>query len=153
MQCDFLIELFDKLHANGINCALDTAAIKPSEKVKEVIKRTDTVLCDIKFPTNELYRKYIDQSLDNVMEFLSVCDEYGKDVIIRHVVVPGLTDGEESIKAIGCLAKSIKNLKKTELLPFRKLCLEKYDKLGIEFPLKDTPECDADTVKRLYGLL
>lgn len=153
MQCDFLIELFDKLHAEGINCALDTAAVKPTEKVREVLKRTDTVLCDIKFPTNELYRKYIGQSLDNVTEFLSVCDEYGVDVIVRHVVVPGLTDSEQSIKEIGRLAKGVKSLKKIELLPFKKLCEEKYEKLGIEFPLKDTPECDPDTVKKLYSML
>lgn len=153
MQCDFLIELFDRLHSEGINCALDTAGVKPDEKVREVIKRVDTVLCDIKFPTDSQYREYIGQSLDNVIEFLSVCNEYEKDVIVRHVVVPGLTDSEESVMEIKRLAGSIKRLKKIELLPFKKLCLEKYRRLGIPFPLEDTPECNTETVNRLYRSL
>ena len=153
MQCDFLIDLFDRLHSEGINTAIDTAAIKPNEKVREVLKRTDTVLCDIKFPTNELYEKYIGQSLDTVKEFLCVCNELERDVIIRHVVVPGLTDGEESVNEIIRLAHNVKHLKKIELLPFKKLCVEKYDRLGLPFPLADTPECSAETIDRLRQLV
>ena len=64
-----------------------------------------------------------------------------------------MTDSEDSIKQIASLAKNAKNLSKTELLPFRKLCEQKYKELGLEFPLADTPECDADTIKQLYSLI
>ena len=153
LQAEFLCELFEKLHAVGINTAIDTAGIKPNETVKRLLKSTDTVLCDIKFPTDEQYREMIGIGLDSVKEFLQLCDECGCDVIVRHVVVPGLTDGEESVKSVASIAGTVKNLKKIELLPFRKLCAAKYEKLGIPFPLSDTPECDPETVKRLYSVI
>ena len=153
LQAEFLCELFEKLHAVGINIALDTAGIKPNETVKRLLKSTDTVLCDVKFPTDAQYREMIGISIDTVKEFLRLCDECGCDVIVRHVVVPGITDGAESVKAVAKIAKNVKNLKKIELLPFKKLCIEKYDKLGMPFPLANTPECDAQTIKRLYSAI
>mgnify|MGYP006974380497 CR=1 FL=1 len=36
-----------------------------------------------------------------------------------------------------------------ELLPFRKLCTEKYEKLGIPFPLASTPECSEEVIREL----
>ena len=150
LQAEFLIELFEKLHENGIGTALDTAAVKPDAAVKKLLTLTDHVLCDVKFPREEQYVGMVGQSLENVKEFLRLCDECGCNVTVRHVVVPGITDTEESVKAVADIAKQVKNLKKIELLPFKKLCLEKYQRLGIPFPLENTPECDPDTLKKLY---
>ena len=113
---------------------------------------TDTVLCDIKFPTECDYLKRVGGSLENTLEFLRLCNKMGVSVIIRHVVVPGMTDTEESILAIKKLLSDIK-YEKIELLPFRKLCTQKYKALGIEFPLKDTPECSKETLNKLKALL
>lgn len=153
MQAEFVAELFEELHKNGITTAVDTAGVRVTDAVRRVLKSTDTVLCDIKFPSDELYRKHIGTGIDTVLDFIEECNKTDADVVIRHVVVPGMTDSEDSIKQIASLAKNAKNLSKTELLPFRKLCEQKYKELGLEFPLADTPECDADTIKKLYGLI
>lgn len=153
MQAEFAAQLFEALHKEGINTALDTAGVKPTEQVKNVLRHTDTVLCDIKFPTDEQYREYIGTSLHTTLEFIDACNETDADVIIRHVVVPGLTDSNESVKAVAALAKHAKNLNKIELLPFHKMCMEKYERLSIEFPLKNTPECDSQTIERLKQLI
>ena len=86
-------------------------------------------------------------------EFIAECNKTETDVVIRHVVVPGMTDSEENIKGIVSLAKSAKKLTKIELLPFKKLCVQKYNELGLEFPLEDTPECDSSTIERLKKLI
>jgi pyruvate formate lyase activating enzyme len=153
LQAEFVAELFEKMHKAGINTALDTAGIKVNDTVRRVLKSTDTVLCDIKFPTNEQYEKYVGHSLDTVKEFLEECDKADCDVIVRHVVVPDMTDSEESLKEVVRIAKNVKNLKKIELLPFKKLCTEKYKKLGLPFPLEDTPECPPETIEKLKELL
>ncbi len=153
VQAEFAAALFEALHKNGINTALDTAGAKPTEQIKKVLQHTDTVLCDIKFPTDEQYKKYIGTSLETTLEFIDACNETDADVIIRHVVVPDLTDSADSVKAISALAKRAKRLVKTELLPFHKMCEEKYEKLGIEFPLRSTPECSTDTIEKLKQYL
>lgn len=153
LQAEFVAKLFEELHKVGISTALDTAGFAVNESVKKVLEHTDTVLCDIKFPTDEEYKKHIGTTLEATLKFIDECNNYNTDIIIRHVVVPGMTDSEESIKQISALAKHAKNLQKIELLPFKKLCIEKYDKLGLDFPLKDTPECDKKTIDELKNLL
>lgn len=152
MQCEFVAELFEKLHENGISTALDTAAVKPNEAVKRVLMHTDTVLCDIKYPTEDGYKEYFSSSLSSTLEFLKLCDEMGKNIVIRHVVVPTFTDSDEGIAKIASIASGLKGLKKIELLPFRKMCTEKYDKLGIPFPFAHLPECSGETIKHLYQI-
>ena len=40
-------------------------------------------------------------------------------------------------------------IQKVELLPFRKLCLEKYRALGKPFPFERYPETSPETIARL----
>ena len=54
---------------------------------------------------------------------------------VRHVVVPGFNDSLEDMGKIKALAESFSNLEKIEWLPFHNLCLEKYQSMGIPFPL------------------
>ncbi len=152
-QADFVAKLFEELHKVGINTALDTAGYPVNEAVKKVLEHTDTVLCDIKFPTDEQYKMHIGTTLETTLNFIEECNNYNTDIIIRHVVVPGMTDSVENLKQISALAKRAKSLQKIELLPFKKLCVQKYDELGLEFPLKDTPECTTEKIRQLQGLL
>jgi pyruvate formate lyase activating enzyme len=69
------------------------------------------------------------------------------------VVVPGITDSEVRVKEVISIAEKYGNLEKIELLPFRKICLPKYENMGIEFPLNDTPECSAEVVESLKKLI
>lgn len=148
-QAEFVAELFEQLHKAGINTALDTAGYPVNESIKNVLKHTDTVLCDIKFASEDEYKTYIGTSLETTLKFIDECNNYNTDIIIRHVVVPGMTDSVENIKQIAALAKRAKSLQKIELLPFKKLCVQKYNELGLDFPLKNTPECTAEKIEQL----
>ncbi len=72
---------------------------------------------------------------------------------IRHVVVPGLTDGEEHIKALGEYIKNIKNVEKVELLPYHLLGVNKYENLGMKYRLEGTPAMDKDICNKYKELL
>ena len=43
----------------------------------------------------------------------------------------------------------IRDREKIEWLPFHTMCLEKYQQMGIPFPLEGTPPMDAEKVKAL----
>ena len=107
-------------------------------------------MCDIKFVTEEDYKTYARGSLKRVEEFLELTSKKNIPLWIRHVVVPNLTDSEASVKRVVEISKKYKNLQKIELLPFRNICQSKYDNLGIDFPLKNTKECDNETIESLY---
>ena len=153
LQGSFVNDLFRIMHENGLHTALDTSGIGSDESIALALEYTDLVLCDIKFPTEELYRAHTGGSLTKVMSFLEKAASKNLPLWVRHVVVPGLTDTEDSIKEIGKIAKSFKNLQKIELLPFKKICTVKYEKMGIPFPLSDIPECKKEAIERLEKLL
>lgn len=159
MQPEFVSELFRRLKAEGIHTALDTSGTgagtgsgsECGEGTEEVLKYTDLVLCDLKFPTEEGYREYCGGSLETVLSFLELTEKLRIPLWIRHVVVPGLTDSPESVKNIAGLANRYANLEKLELLPFKKLCVPKYEALGIPFPLQDCGECTDQYIGEMYN--
>ncbi|HML36594.1 MAG TPA: pyruvate formate-lyase-activating protein [Bacillota bacterium] len=151
MQWEFVLELFRRLKEEGIHTALDTSGIGGNFRgVRELLKYTDLVLCDLKFSSEEDYRRYSGGSLEEVLSFLKLTEEQKVPLWIRHVVVPGLTDGKESLSRIARLAGQFSNLEKIELLPFRKFCSAKYDAMNIPFPLANSPECTSGMIERLY---
>ena len=150
LQADFVAEFFERLHQEGVHTALDTSGVGRLDAAERVLKNTDLVLCDIKFLTSEDYRRYCRADMANVEGFLSLPAEKNVPLWIRHVVVPGLTDAPEHMRRVKAKAQSYPNFEKLEFLPFHKLCMEKYERMGIEFPLKDVP---GMTDNRLNELL
>ncbi|MBQ2718275.1 MAG: pyruvate formate lyase-activating protein [Clostridia bacterium] len=150
LQPEFIEELFKLLKAENVHTAIDTSGICDLEKAERVLKYCDLVMCDIKFVTEEDYKTYARGSLKRVEEFLELTSKKNVPLWVRHVVVPNLTDSEASVKRVVEISKKYKNLQKIELLPFRNICQSKYDNLGIDFPLKNTKECDNETIESLY---
>lgn len=153
MQAEFVTELFKKLKAAGINTALDTSGCVFNEKVEELLKYTDLVLLDYKYPNSGDYFKYTKCKKESVDLFLDKLQEKGIGIWIRRVIIPGLNDDEASVLQLKELQKKYPCIKKTELLPFRKLCIEKYQSMNIPFPLENTPEPSKEEMERLESSL
>ncbi len=138
MQGKFTIELLNQLKKEGFHTALDTSGIGNPADYPAILQYTDLVICDLKFATEALYRAHTGGSLKAVRQFLCATEQAHIPLWIRHVVVPELTDQDDP--EIRAIAGRYQNLQKLEWLPFRKLCLSKYEQLGIPFPLADTPD-------------
>ena len=152
LQWQFVSELFRRLKEEGIHTALDTSGIGSLQGAGEVLKYTDLVLCDLKFASEKDYQRRCGGSLEQVVSFLELTEQMQIPLWIRHVVVPGLTDGEKSVAGIVGIAKHYSNLRKLELLPFKKICAVKYEKMGVPFPLADYEECPDGVIEALYGI-
>lgn len=153
MQPDFVAEYFRIMQEQGVHTALDTSGAVNLEAAQKVLPYTNLVLADLKFLTKEDYARYCQADFDRVEAFLKLTEEKQIPLWIRHVVVPGYTDGEEQIRRLGKKAHSYRNLEKIELLPFRNLCLEKYESLGIAFPLRGVPQMDVKRCEALKKLI
>lgn len=153
MQSKFLYELSLLLKEKNLHIALDTSGCILDESTKKLLTVTDMVLLDVKMTSEEDYERYIGGSLDKTMDFLGYLEEKGIETWIRHVVVPGINDTKEDISKLKELLSPYKCITKTELLPFRTLCLEKYENMGIEFPLRDTEQMDKEKLKELQKII
>ena len=150
MQAEFLTELFKKLKRYGVHTALDTSGCLLDKSVKELLQYTDLVLLDFKYTNPDDYLKYTKTEMSKAQEFLQYLEEIKKPTWIRYVLIPSLNDTDEEVSEIFKLREKYSCIEKIELLPFRKLCLEKYDEMGIDFPLKNTPEAKQSTVEEFY---
>jgi pyruvate formate lyase activating enzyme len=150
MQTEFLLELFKKLKNYGIHTALDTSGCVLNDDVKELLDHTDIVLLDFKYTNADEYLKNTKMEMSKAKEFLEYLQEADKKTWLRYVVIPNLNDGKEDVAKLFELKDQYSCIEKIELLPFRKLCLEKYDEMGIEFPLKNTPEAKQEYIDELY---
>ena len=88
--------------------------------------------------------------MNEVEKFIVSLNKSGKDVWLRQVVVPNITDQEEYLDSLVYYIQKIKNVKKVEFLPFHHLGFEKYEKLGIKNPLLHTEEMDKIRCDELY---
>ena len=133
LQADFVAEIFEKCHQNGINTCLDTSGCIINEAVEKLIDLTDYLMLDIKLTKDDDYKKYIGCPLSKPLEFLELLQRKNKAVRIRQVVVPGLNDDDKNILKLSEIVKKYSCIKSVELLPFKKICKSKYDALNREF--------------------
>lgn len=153
LQAEFVKELFELCHKNGINTCLDTSGCVLNDKVKDLLRVTDRVLLDIKYTTDALYRENAGCSVDTPLSFLDYLCEKGIPTTVRQVIIPTKNDNEENILALKEIVSAHANVDKVELLPFRKICQVKYDKMELEFPFSHIPEPSKEKIKELERLL
>ncbi len=153
LQAEFVKELFCLCHENGINTCLDTSGCILTDGVKDLLTVTDRVLLDIKYTTDTLYRESVGSSIDTPLAFLDYLCECNIPTTLRQVIIPTKNDNDENILALKEIADAHANVDKIELLPFRKICQVKYDKMQINFRFGDIPEPTREKMAELEKLL
>ena len=152
VQIDFLTELFTLAKAEGIHTCLDTSGAtfneKDTERIDKLLAVTDLVMLDIKHTDEGEHLKLTKRPMTAPLAFLDHLNEKGVKVRIRQVLVPGITDTEEQLNALGKIVASVKNLDKVEILPYHELGRVKYEKLGIDYPLEGTRALTDSDAKR-----
>lgn len=153
MQVDFLIELFTLAKEKGIHTCIDSSGIafKPGntkfiEKLDKLMELTDLVMLDIKHIDPDKHRELTTQPNDGILAFAAYLNEKHVDMWIRHVVVPGLTDDDKYLFDLGYFIGQFSNLKVLDVLPYHDMAKSKYEKLGMEYKLKDVPPMDKTKV-------
>ena len=153
LQAEFFTELAERLKERGLHVALDTAGCVMNEGVMRLLDVVDLVLLDVKFDDENTYFRNTGGSFRDTVAFLDEISRRGIPTWIRRVIVPGINDNKEDVLRLCNLLAGYGNIERVELLPFRKLCLEKYKSLGIEFPLSAVPEMSEARIKELYEYL
>lgn len=153
LQAKFAREVFSLCHKEGIDTCLDTSGSVFNEDVRALLCETDRVLLDIKYTSDSLYREYVGCSIDAPLKFLSYLNDKSIPVTLRQVIIPTLNDREENILKLKNIACNHPCVDKIELLPFRKICRIKYDKMGLEFPFDCFPEPEREKIYNFEKML
>lgn len=153
LQNDFINEILLKCKKENIHTVIDTSGMVPLAHCKDILDNANLIILDIKANNNEEYKSICGGSLDMVLEKLDYLEKIKKPVWIRRVILPTLNDSVESIEQLALIIKKYHCIEKVELLPFRKLCIEKYRELNLNFNAEKYDEADDEEVKLLENHL
>ena len=154
LQTEFLIELFKMLKKEKIHTCIDTSGnVAFTDKIKELIELTDLFLLDIKCINDNVCKDLTGVSNKNELEFARYLSEKGKEMWIRQVLVPGITDDENDLKELSKFIKSLNNVKKIEILKYHDLGTFKWENLNLEYPLKRYRTANNADVKRAKEIM
>ncbi|MBO5561729.1 MAG: pyruvate formate lyase-activating protein [Firmicutes bacterium] len=159
LQTDFLIELFKLAKQNGVHTVIDTAGQPFTReepyfsKFNELMELTDLLLLDIKHIDDEEHRRITGMTNKNILDMAKYLSDIKKPVWIRHVLVPQWSDNDEYLEKLAAFIDGLENVERVEVLPYHDLGMAKYEKLGIEYKLKDIRPPDEERIKNAEKIL
>lgn len=159
LQIDFVTALFKYAHELGIHTTLDTAA-QPfntdpyvTERIDDLLAVTDLVLLDLKEINPERHKTLTGNKVDNILEFAQYLSDHDKAMWIRHVLVPGESDFDEDLVALGEFVKTLKNVLKFEILPYHTMGEFKWRELGWKYQLEGVKPPTKSRVHNAQALM
>ena len=140
LQKDFVIEMCRLLREEGLNVCVETNGHIADG---DIIAAADSFIVDVKNQESfdrEAYEGFIDLAV-----------AFNKPIKLTNVIVPTVNDTEEKLAEIKSLADRIPEslFKGVKFLPFRKLCVNKYEQLGRPFPYAHHRECEREDILRV----
>lgn len=152
MQAEFAAELLTLCKAGGLHTAIDTSGAVPLDQCKAAVDAADLILLDIKEGDPKDCRALTGQDNANAYALLEYCERVNKPVWLRHVLVPGLTLDEGKLERLAKRLSAFSCIEKVELNPFHKMGEFKWEQLGLDYTLADTPAPEAEEVARAKAI-
>lgn len=159
LQIDFVIELFKLAKEKGVHTTLDTSGNPFTReepffgKFNELLKYTDLFLLDIKQINEGKHKDLTGWTNSNILDLAQYLSDQGKDMWIRHVLVPGVTADDEDLRKLGAFVASLKTVKRFEVLPYHTLGVFKWEDLGMEYKLPDVLPPTKEEIQHAEELL
>jgi len=144
-QPDFVANLLKKCKENGISTALDTCGYASKTVYEQILPYVDLVLLDLKHINSDKHKEYTgipnEVILENAIWISNNLEKNEKKMWIRTPIIPHYTATDENIKGIGeFIVNKLKNFpERWDLLSFNNLCISKYERLDMEWQLKNEP--------------
>ena len=160
LQLDFVTEFFTLLKEKNVHTTLDTAgqpfAPEDSEwmaRFEKLLAVTDLVMLDLKEFTPQKHKSLTGWDGANIYAMARYLSDHHKEMWIRHVLVPDLTDDETDLRHMREFIDSLESVTRVEVLPYHTLGLFKWEKLGIPYSLEGVHTPSEEETARAEELL
>jgi pyruvate formate lyase activating enzyme len=152
-QAGFVAQVACKLKEEGVHTALDTAGYVGWCHFEEVLPFIDLVLYDIKAADHDLHRQLTGQENDIIIMNAQLLAQHGIPLHVRLVLIPGLNDSPQEIRARMQIVSELKSVCQVDLLPYHRYGAGKYARLGLDYPLADLPEYSNEQLAEITDLV
>jgi pyruvate formate lyase activating enzyme len=137
MQHRFVLKLFTETQKLGVHTALDTNGYLGERLEDADLSRIDLVMLGLKAITPDVHQRLTGTDNAPVHAFARRLAARKRPVWIRFVVVPGFTDDLDEVGKMADFAAGLGNVQRVDVLPFHQLGKFKWEKLGMEYQLRD----------------
>ena len=155
MQPEFVTELFAICKKRGIHTCLDTSGCTFRlqdeaylARLDDLLALTDLVMLDLKIIDGQKHRQLTGADNKGILAFARHVAQKGVPLWIRHVCIPTLTDAPEDLAALGKFMATLSTVKALDVLPYHTLGVNKYEELGLEYPLKHLPAATNEQARQ-----
>lgn len=142
---DALLEACVERH---IHTVVDTCGFVEKDLLLELSEKVDLFLYDLKLLDPVRHQKYAGASNEVILENLEALAQRKKPVVVRFPVIPGINDGAEDIRLLAAFLSDL-GLLRIDLLPYHRIGLEKYRRLGMPYRLEGLAPPAADQVQQI----
>ena len=153
VQAEALVPLFRRLKEEGIHICVDSNGGIWNEHVERLLNLTDLVLLDVKEMDDARHMGITGRSNGQTLRTAQWLEERGHPFWLRYVLVPGVSDFEEDLRALGERFGKYRMVERVELLPYHRLGVHKYEALGWEYKLGDVKENTPEQLARAEEVL
>ena len=139
VQWEFALEILKACREKNINTCVETSMYCSSDILEKFYPYTDLFFTDIKNMDSAVHKKWSGAGNELILENIRQTAQAGKKLVVRIPVIPQINDSDENMRAMAAFMRDNlgDSLVQVQLLPYRKMGIEKYNSLGIPYPMGD----------------
>ncbi|MCL2873996.1 MAG: glycyl-radical enzyme activating protein [Defluviitaleaceae bacterium] len=144
LQTDFTSKILQESKIRGINTAIETSMFGNFSDIKKLLPHLDTIYADIKHINSDIHKEFTASGNELILDNIkSVSEIFNGNIIIRVPLIPTFNLNIENAKGIAKFCNELNKISMIELLPYHRLGVDTYRKLGLGYDFFDvkTPSC------------
>ena len=139
LQADFVEALFKACRAENIHTLIDTAGFCPPSALEKVLPYTDQIQFSLKAVDADRHKRLTGVANDRILANLRLAAVAKIPLVIRYVVIPGITDTPNDIEKLAALLLNLPTKAQVELLAYHTMGVKKWKALGKPYELSGVP--------------
>ncbi|HEY6070892.1 MAG TPA: pyruvate formate-lyase-activating protein [Chthoniobacterales bacterium] len=148
LQYRFLARLFPKVKELGVHTDLETNGYFGDRLTDKDLESIDLIMLGLKAIEPSLHKRLTGMDNAPAHEFARRLAKKKHPVWIRFVIVPGWTDNMDEIGRMADFAAELGNVQRIDVLPFHQMGQFKWEKLGMEYKMRDAEPPSAETIEQ-----
>jgi pyruvate formate lyase activating enzyme len=149
MQHRFVLKLAAGVRQMGVHTTVETNGYLGDRLTDDDLGVIDLVMLGLKAITPELHERLTGRDIGPVHAFARRLAARRRPAWVRFVVIPGWTDNLDEVGRMADFAAGLGNIERVDVLPFHQLGQFKWERLGMDYQLKDAKPPSPETMARV----
>lgn len=136
-QAEFVTQLAKACKEKGYHTCVESCGFAPWDKIAMLMNYIDVFLYDFKCMDSARHKHFTGVPNEGILNNYKNLLKHGKTVVTRVPVIPGVNNNMENFQALADFLLEYNPGCRMDLLPYHSLGVSKYDRLSMDYKLRD----------------